>query len=260
MKKLRRAWLWAGLRACDFVGLLRCSGLRTALRNSLRAARFAQTAAVRMFKMFASRTVRKPSVPRPPQTHARSPAHSHATNTVGMPTFRTRRFSNLSNWSNWGQIPIQDSQLSGARGAERNWALTPIAGPSTAGPQTPIATATSNDSRMRTPSFSSSHKLIGVRVQFRSSLLRAVQTLVLNWNLTPINFFTRYARRWAALLPFRTRHSSNWGQIPIQDSKLSGARGAKRNWALTPIAGPSTAGPQTPSNFFAHCGASSPAR
>jgi hypothetical protein len=178
MKKLPRLWLWAGLRACDFVGLLRCSGLRTALRNSLRASRFAQTAAVSQCTMFASRTVRKPSAPRPPQTHAHSPAHSHAANHVGAPNFRMRHRSN------WGQIPIQDSNLSGARNGERNWALTPIAGPA-------IAVATSNDSHVRTSPFFSGHKSIGVRVQFRSALLRAVQTLVLNWNLTPINFFAR---------------------------------------------------------------------
>ena len=44
-----------------------------------------------------------------------------------------------SNWSNsnWGQIPIQDSHISGARGADRNWALTPIAVPERVSPFSP---------------------------------------------------------------------------------------------------------------------------
>ncbi len=148
--------------------------------------------------------------------------------------------------SNWGQIPIQDSHVSGAPGGERNWALTPFA-----------------HSPERVPSRSSpANNVIGVRVQFRSALLRAVQTIVLNWNLTPI---TSLARACGFLVAScRRQHSmrvsnssacgaerrdsafravlahlageSNWGQIPIQDKHISGARGVERNWALTPFA------------------------
>jgi hypothetical protein len=91
------------------------------------------------------------------------------------PVVRTRDGSNCCNW---GQIPIQDSVRSVARGDERNWALAPIAGPT---PTTPRARI----------SFASGHKLIGVRVQFRTAFLLAIQTLVLNWKLTPINCFGR---------------------------------------------------------------------
>ena len=77
-----RARLWAGRRARSFVGLLRCSGLRGASRNSLRAARSVQTAAMSQLTKCASRTPRKPSAPRPPQMRARRPAHSLADSMV----------------------------------------------------------------------------------------------------------------------------------------------------------------------------------
>jgi hypothetical protein len=86
----RYARLWAGRRARSFVGLLRCSGLRGASRNSLRAARFTQTAAMSQLTKCAARTPRKPSAPRPPQMRARRPAHSLAASEV---VLRRSRYS-----------------------------------------------------------------------------------------------------------------------------------------------------------------------
>ena len=108
-----------------------------------------------------------------------------------------------------GQIPIQDSSVFEARGAERNWALT-------------------------------SNALRAERVGFSSSGQQR------NWGQSPIS---------AGVLSLRSRDcpelesdpdyfpgskplraESIGGRIPIQDSSVFAARGAERNWALTPNA------------------------
>lgn len=60
---------------------------------------------------------------------------------------------------------------------------------------------------------------------------RSAGITVLNFDLTP-----RSARRSGEAQCAARKHLSNWGQIPILDSSLIGARGLQRNWALTPIA------------------------
>jgi hypothetical protein len=52
----------------------------------------------------------------------------------------------LGNRSIWGQIPIQDNDPHGARDAERNWTLTPIAAP-----ERVSSTHTHTPTRMTTP-------------------------------------------------------------------------------------------------------------
>ena len=68
------------------------------------------------------------------------PDHPSAGEGTRQPSNRRTGNQRSGNQSNWGQIPIQDSHLPGARGDERNWALTPIEAPKRVSPAAPRGT------------------------------------------------------------------------------------------------------------------------